>query len=1051
MLKSLIKITFPFIIKLMLVLGSVFFIYSIGGAQQHLLNLKFKGLTTVDGLSGQRHNSFIKKDSKKNVWISSLEGVNKFNGTEVTAYTSANSNLPKDWIQSNFYEDQAANIWFTTQRYLVKYDPVQDDFFSYQLHHQNDFLDSLDYHIFHIQPEKNTLWLKIGKQILTANTLEPNQLDTLPNTTSGIRFLVNQNSEGEVNRILAWYIQNPGLEIWTKLVDGTWKKELLWNSVNEKDSSLFITEAIIENDTSIWLLTKEQLIRFNPYTNCLKMIPTDKQISYGTSIGSHYLLLSSRTEGLWLYDTQQQRFIDNWKATNEEYSLATDHPKCIYFDGSIVWVEHRNAGVNYAPLLFHSFRNPFEEKGITPEVTSIVEDQEQCIWVATRQDGVFQFDITGRLLKTFAYEDQNIKNKDFININHLSTTLTGAVWALKDNHIFRYTKETGWKKAYSQNGIKWQSFYHLSDLSRKILISNRGINDLVELKPNTYQVNKSPEFEAFKEFDFQQIFKIANKRFLIPFQSRQLWVYTERNKKLIQDTIIDINSHLFGMAESVTKDTIFMGTSNGLLVLPLKGMTAFQPQYMYNDNWDLGAQPIYQIQLDAQRQLWMSSDNGIWRLSPDGMLRQFSKIDGLISDNFDFNASLKDSEGKIWMGNVKGLTVFDPTTVDYYQGNSKIKLKELYINNERKENIEDYYSSEKEQINLKWNENNFSINPQIVGNFSPSVSKISTQLKGYSEQWTILNKGERINYDQVPSGRYNLIIRAKSGNGIQEKVEISLEIEMHFLQKIWVRVSLFSLLIFIIYGFAKIYVSIKLREQKDIQEKEKLLKDERERIGRELHDYLGTNLSEIQFTAEILMDMEEENEKLEEITSIYKYASESLVNMQDIVWILKTQSDTLQNLLSYIRRKNSNYFAKHNIRFTMNVADALPDMELGYIVRKNLLLIFVESLHNIVKHANATEVICDVAFANNTFNFCINDNGKGFEIATTAKKMGNGLSNLHKRAADLGGDLHISSSLAAGTCIELQLPLPKKITKLNYSITKIISSLWENLLNLFRK
>jgi len=78
--------------------------------------LSFHHLTSEDGLSNDI-NSYVYKDSKGFVWISSIDGLNRFDGQSVKVYRpddESSTAVAGNIVSSNFYEDGFTNIWFTT-------------------------------------------------------------------------------------------------------------------------------------------------------------------------------------------------------------------------------------------------------------------------------------------------------------------------------------------------------------------------------------------------------------------------------------------------------------------------------------------------------------------------------------------------------------------------------------------------------------------------------------------------------------------------------------------------------------------------------------------------------------------------------------------------------------------------------------------------------------------------------------------------------------------------------------------------------------------------
>ncbi|MEL6943701.1 MAG: two-component regulator propeller domain-containing protein, partial [Bacteroidota bacterium] len=96
-------------------------------------------LTIDDGLS-QSSNDFIYRDSFGFVWLSSLDGLNRFDGKTIKVYKSIlgdSTSLLGNIITSNFFEDKNSNLWFTTYEGLHCYIRKEDHFLRFQLNNEH--------------------------------------------------------------------------------------------------------------------------------------------------------------------------------------------------------------------------------------------------------------------------------------------------------------------------------------------------------------------------------------------------------------------------------------------------------------------------------------------------------------------------------------------------------------------------------------------------------------------------------------------------------------------------------------------------------------------------------------------------------------------------------------------------------------------------------------------------------------------------------------------------------------------------------------------------
>jgi len=88
-----------------------------------------------------------------------------------------------------------------------------------------------------------------------------------------------------------------------------------------------------------------------------------------------------------------------------------------------------------------------------------------------------------------------------------------------------------------------------------------------------------------------------------------------------------------------------------------------------------------------------------------------------------------------------------------------------------------------------------------------------------------------------------------------------------------------------------------------------------------------------------------------------------------------------------------------------------------------LYLAVKETLHNVVKHAAATEVWLRLRFAEETITLTIEDNGRGFQTDDKVPPDADGLGNLNRRVGEIGGRCEQRSEQGKGTTTTYTLPL----------------------------
>ncbi|HJQ68342.1 MAG TPA: GAF domain-containing sensor histidine kinase [Blastocatellia bacterium] len=208
----------------------------------------------------------------------------------------------------------------------------------------------------------------------------------------------------------------------------------------------------------------------------------------------------------------------------------------------------------------------------------------------------------------------------------------------------------------------------------------------------------------------------------------------------------------------------------------------------------------------------------------------------------------------------------------------------------------------------------------------------------------------------------------------------------------------------------------------------------RRRIATDLHDDVGSSLTKIALLSEAVRQKvsprnKDASERLSTITTI---SNELVDSMSDIVWAINPQKDNLSDLSQRIRRFASDIFTPSGVGFRYRAPGPEQDVQLGANIRREVFLIFKESVNNIVKHSGATHVTIELVVAGGWLTFTVSDNGKGFSPSlakaatgylTSRSRGGNGLASMRRRAKEMGGQFEIITNVGRGTLVSLRLPI----------------------------
>ncbi|MGA9767904.1 MAG: two-component regulator propeller domain-containing protein [Blastocatellia bacterium] len=207
----------------------------------------------------------------------------------------------------------------------------------------------------------------------------------------------------------------------------------------------------------------------------------------------------------------------------------------------------------------------------------------------------------------------------------------------------------------------------------------------------------------------------------------------------------------------------------------------------------------------------------------------------------------------------------------------------------------------------------------------------------------------------------------------------------------------------------------------------------RRRIATDLHDDIGSSLTQITILSEVAhqnVDRKDSRSR-DALTRVISVSNELVDAMSDIVWAINPKKDHLSDLLQRMRRFASDIFTARNISFRFQAPTADSNIELGANLRREIFLVFKESVNNVVKHSGCSRADIEFQVDGDWLMLKVKDDGKGFDADaggeyTTQSKGGNGIMSMRKRAAEMGGEYNIVSDNGKGTTATLRVPVTKR-------------------------
>jgi signal transduction histidine kinase len=320
---------------------------------------------------------------------------------------------------------------------------------------------------------------------------------------------------------------------------------------------------------------------------------------------------------------------------------------------------------------------------------------------------------------------------------------------------------------------------------------------------------------------------------------------------------------------------------------------------------------------------------------------------------------------------------------------------------------------------------------------APEAVRFRHRLEPLEKEWVETGTRRFVNYSFVPPGEYTFRVIACNNDGVWSQTGAHLRVRV--LPQFWetwlFRGTLAALAMVALIGGVILDGRRRLRRRLERLESERAVERERTRIAQDIHDDLGASLTRIlMLTQEGSLESESKEAVEESIRQVHTTARELTREMDEIVWAVNPEHDTLESLVNYLCRYGQTFLNAAHLRCRLDVPVDLPGWPVRAEVRHNLFLAFKEILNNIVRHAGATEVRLAVSLSPTEFRLTLRDDGRGFagEPQTELEPEGEdsdriatglGLESIQRRLTRVGGRFEVKGLQGEGTTCELRVPL----------------------------
>jgi len=445
---------------------------------------------------------------------------------------------------------------------------------------------------------------------------------------------------------------------------------------------------------------------------------------------------------------------------------------------------------------------------------------------------------------------------------------------------------------------------------------------------------------------------------------------------------------------------------------------------------------ICQILDDNRGRLWLGTHHGIFCVSKQAVVAcmdgnpakvdyiAYTRHDGLpsleCSDGYQ-PACWHDPDGKLWFTTIQGAVWVNPDELVAKSPAPPVLIEEFRVD-------DDLVPIKGDHITVSPGHDQYDFTFTALTFDAGDRAHFRYQLEGYSG-WVDADTLRTAHFGPLAPRDYKFHVIACNNDGVWNPVGATLKITVqpYFYQTAWFLVLACISVLGAVALAVRRMAMVKYRRKLARMEQEHAIERDRARIAKDIHDDVGAGLTQITLLTELARrNPDQTNANLERITQSARNLTKA---MDEIVWAVDPQHDTLAGLMDYISAYAEDYLRVAELRCRMDLPVDLPNTHVNAELRYNLFLAIKEALNNVVKHAHATEVRLRLQLEPHSFTLTIEDNGRGLpegkngDTRTRRIASGSGLGNLEKRLAAIGGRCEIHSEPGKGTRVSMTVQL----------------------------
>jgi ligand-binding sensor domain-containing protein/two-component sensor histidine kinase len=963
-------------------------------------------------------------------------------------------------------QDGNGFLWFGTKEGLFRYDGYSFKAFK---NLPGDTVTSKSNVINTLLPQGNKLWIGSlgGLNSIDINSLA---IKNFPSPAPLQVYAVLPEGEKKL-----WVGTTTGLYLFDKITSG-------WQRVAAISEKVFVTSLCYDHQGNLYVTSQNGFYRYSAATGRIKFYNPElpvfpvfpakgkshQDIIYTRSLLGHdgSLWFSAWDAGLVRFDPKTEK-VKYWSHQTADVRLAPfkDAYDLSLDDFGNIWVANLDGGLTiYNPVNNKFVNYPVDWKSevdLSSSVTSLFRDNKGTFWIGT-ESGIYKYDPhnvhlyktnlltrNGDALSQFSGSPLDIlKDKD------------GLYWMCMYQGLFAFDPKSGLLREFNRKiGIpaNFQVFNILQDKQGVFWLNERNLLVKFTKKTEGRQVTKADIFQcADIKSNIYTLFIDNEQRIWIGTHSDGFFRFDARERKFISYGYKEKNSRskineIRTFCELSSDSLLIGGENTGLILLHTNngsyekvqwpglknnaGSVSINQIYKsgtnvwigteYNGLWQSDRQlrqpvvyslndglpsvNIASIMSDKKNNLWLLTDAGVAELQlPDKKITVFDKKNGI--QNLSQLYSIITDDNNVLIGGRGALYSINPGKIIENTIPPKVLITDLRVFDQ------DFHIQNGEKIRLNYNQNYFSFEYVALNYTQSRLNRYAYKMEGLDKKWNLAGTRRYVSYANLEEGTYVFEVKACNNKGVWNNIpaKLTLVIAPPFWHRLWfyvVILLLISSIIYTVYSYNMAQLKMRL--------------ELRDKIARDLHDDIGSTLSGINIFSKIALQkinsgQEGGTELLEKISD---RSAKTMDALSDIVWSINTRNDGIDNFIRKAREYTAEMLEPKGIAYSFNAEPDMEHLKIGMIIRKELYLIFKETIYNAAKYSKATSVQICFFRLKNRLTLTIQDDGAGFNVKEVSS--GNGIYNMKQRAKKINADFRIESKENQGTMISLSFHIPR--------------------------